>query len=142
VLRGPVRSWHLAATGRRGYVANGLEWRMPTGRYQVHPRMSASAPVTVEVWNNNRSVLLTRRILATKGVESVLLRVNAEHRYTAPVYPGWGPFQAKFVPPRPGQVLEVRVWSPGKIRVNVYRASITRAGAQAVPGSSPRTPAG
>lgn len=126
VLRGPVRDWHLAATGRRGYVEDGLEWLMPTGRYQVRLTMSASAPVNVEVWDNNGDTLLARRVLTTNGIQSVLLRVDAMRDYTAPLYSGWGPFRATFVPAPPGQMLEVRVWSPGHVKVNIYRASIAR----------------
>lgn len=126
VLRGPVRNWHLASTGRRGYVADGLEWRMPTGSYRVHLRMSSSAPVNVEVWDNNADKLLVRRVVASKKITSVVLPVDARRNYAAPLYSGWGPFRAAFVPPKPGQLLEVRVWSRGNIKVDVYRASITR----------------
>ncbi len=55
----------------------------------------------------------------------MLLHVTAARNHTAPLYSGRGPFRATFVPP-PGQVLEVRVWSPGDIRVSIYRASIVR----------------
>ena len=131
VLRGPIKNWHLAATGSRGYVEDGLEWRMPTGRYQVHLSMSASAPVNVEVWDNNADKLLIRRVVASKAIKSVVLPVDARRNYRAPLYSGWGPFRAAFVPPKPGQVLEVRVWSPGDVKVNVYRASITKAASSA-----------
>ncbi|MGI9005779.1 MAG: DUF2079 domain-containing protein [Streptosporangiaceae bacterium] len=125
VLRGPVRKWHLTATGRAGYVEDGLEWLVPAGSYRVSVRMSAAAPVNVEVWNNTGDQLLTRRVIATRGVRTVVLRVNAEHPFTAPLYSGWGPFLASFVPPPAGQMLEVRVWSRGHIPVNVYRATIS-----------------
>lgn len=127
VLTGRVGTWHLTATGRPGYVADGLQWLMPAGHYRVTVRMSAEAPVDVEVWNDTGGELLTRRVIATRGVRSIVLPVNAEHAYTAPLYSGWGPFKARFVPPPPGQMLEVRVWTRGHIRVNVYRASIAPA---------------
>jgi hypothetical protein len=40
------------------------------------------------------------------------------------VYSGWGPFSAHFVPPVPGQRIEVRVWTNGGTTVNVYSAHI------------------
>ena len=40
------------------------------------------------------------------------------------VYSGWGPFSAHFVPPVPGQRIEVRVWTDGGDAVKVYSARI------------------
>jgi hypothetical protein len=54
--------------------------------------------------------------------------LEATTAYHAGVFSGWGPFRATFVPPLPGQHLEVRVWSPGGDAVNVYSASLTAAG--------------
>ena len=127
VLTGPVRSWHVSSTGAQGYVCDGLTWLEPTGRYQASVTLSATGPVNVEVWDDNGDVLLARRsIPATAGVKSITLPVNATTGYPASVYSGWGPFRANFVPPPSGQRLEVRVWSPGSEKVNVYRAELVR----------------
>jgi Predicted membrane protein (DUF2079) len=130
VLSGPeAGSWHVASTGRAGYVDDELAWRVPTGIYQAVVRLSASGPVNLEVWNDNGNVLLTRRTIpATNGVEAFALPVDALVGYRDPTYRGWGPFEANFSPAPPGQRIEIRVWSPGGETVNVYRASLTRAG--------------
>jgi hypothetical protein len=131
---GPVSYWHMAATGTRGYVADGIEWLEQPGRYVAAVALSASAPVNVEVWDNTSNTLLARRtITATAGVEQVTLPVQAPDVPDAVSYSGWGPFRAEFVPPPSGQRLEVRVWSPGGGTVNVYSAQLAAAGREDTP---------
>jgi hypothetical protein len=133
VLAGPVGNWHVTATGKRGYVSDGLEWQERTGRYEAYVSLSASAPVNVEVWDDTGNLLLARQsIPATDGVETVTMPVDARTGYRATAYSGWGPFRATFEAPPPGQRLEVRIWSPGGGVINVYRAWL-------VPARSART---
>jgi len=125
VMSGPVKDWHVTSIGKSGYVTDGLAWRMAAGRYRASVTMSATGPVNVEVWNDTGNILLARRsIPGTKGIKSIILPVNATKAYVARTYSGWGPFRADFVPPKPGQRLEIRIWSPGGERVNVYRAEL------------------
>ena len=129
VLTGPVDQWHATSKPGRGYVIDQMEWLEPPGQYQVSVKLAAAGPVNVEVWNDNGNTLLTRRRLpGTSGLESVTVPVSARTAYRARAYSGWGPFRAVFLPPPPGQRLELRVWSPGRETVNVYRASLSRAG--------------
>jgi hypothetical protein len=128
-MTGSVAGWHDTSTGRRGYVDDGLEWLLPTGRYQAAVRLSASGPVNVEIWDDTANVLLARQTVpATNGVMWLALPVQAGRAYVARSYSGWGPIRAAFLPPRPGQRLEIRIWSPGHESVDVYSASMTRAG--------------
>ena len=128
VIAGPPGSWHVASTGKPGYVDDGLAWRVPTANYAVTVRLSASGPVNVEIWDDNNHRLLTRRSLPrTTGIESVTLPVDAAANYIEPIYRGWGPFTAHFAPAPPGQLLEARVWSPGNESVNVYGAQLSNA---------------
>ena len=129
VVKGPVRDWHVTSTGGRGYVADELAWQEPAGRYQASVTLSANGPVNVEVWNDTGNRLISRRqISPTDGIESITLPVNAATAHRSSVYRGWGLFRADFTEPPPGERLEVRVWSPGHQTVNVYRASLSRAG--------------
>lgn len=128
VVSGPAAGWHVEATGAAGYVADRLEWRVPTGRYLAQVTMATSGPVNVEVWNDTGNVLLARRTVpASGGPETVVLPVNALTDYPDGVFAGIGPFHADFVPPPAGQRLEVRVWSPGHTAVSVYSADLTPA---------------
>jgi len=129
VLTGPSSGWHTVATGARGYVIDGIQWQERLGSYVASVRLSASGPVNVEAWDDTGNVLLARRtVSAAKGVQDFTFPVPVARRYWAPGYGGWGPFRAEFVPPPPGQRIEIRVWSPGGETVNVYRASLTRVG--------------
>jgi len=130
VLTGASATWHMSATGRRGYVADGMAWQEQPGLYQARVSLSTTGPVNVEVWNDTRHMLLARKAVpATTGAEPVVLPVDASAAYRAAPYyaeEGWGPFQAVFPPPPPGERLEVRVWSPGGGKVNVYHAELAR----------------
>lgn len=129
VLDGPVSRWHLAATGAKGYVADGLAWQEPPGRYLATVTLSASVPVNVEVWDDTTGTLLARRsIPGTRGIEQVAMPASVPAAPDATVYPGWGPFRADFTLPPPGQRTEVRVWSPGGGAVSVYGADLSPAG--------------
>jgi hypothetical protein len=126
VLAGPSSGWHVTSTGRPGYVADRLEWNRWPGQYDASVRLLASGPVNVEVWNNTGDVLLTRRSLpGTDGIQTVTLPVDATTGYPAPLYAGWGPFQAKFGGGPKAQRIEVRVWTPGGVRVDVYQTRLT-----------------
>ncbi len=130
VLDGAVADWHMAATGARGYVSDGMEWLENPGRYRVGVALSApaadsAAPVNVEVWDDNTDSLLARREIAkADGIQQVILPVTVPAGPNRTVFQGWGPFRADFVAPPPGQSIEVRVWSPGGAAVNVYSADI------------------
>jgi hypothetical protein len=127
VLAGPVSQWHATSGAGPGYAASGLAWQEPPGRYRAVVTLSATQPVSVEVWDDTGDVLLARlHVPATDGIQPVTLEVNARTAYSARVYTGWGPFRAAFVPPPPGQRLEIRVWSAGGGTVNVYHASLAR----------------
>jgi hypothetical protein len=128
VLFGPVANWYVTSTGGQGYVADGLAWQEPAGRYQALVRLFATGPVNVEVWNDSGDTLLARRsIPATAGIETVAVPVDAATVYGTDAYSGWGPFRAAFLPPLPGNRLEVRVWSRGTGTVNVYSADLVGA---------------
>jgi hypothetical protein len=127
-LTGPVSSWHAGASGAEGYVASQLAWQVPTGRYMARVTLATSGPVNVEVWNDTGNVLLARRTVPDSGGPAqVTLPVNVATAYHADASHGLGPFRADFLPPPPGQRVEVRVWSPGHTRVSVYRADLTPA---------------
>jgi hypothetical protein len=141
VLTGPESNWRVVATGIPGYVADQLEWLLPAARYLAAVTLSASGPVNVEVWDNTGNILLARKTVApTVGVQTITMPVDARTRYQPTVYSGWGPFRADWVPPPPGQRIEVRVWSPGHTFVSVYSAALSPASAYS-PAAVRRVPA-
>ena len=88
--------------------------------------LSAAGPANVEVWDDNgRGALLARRTMTgAAGRQSVILPLSITTALQSTAYSGWGPFSAHFVPPVPGQRIEVRVWTDGRATVNVYSARI------------------
>jgi hypothetical protein len=138
VFDGTVSDWHMAATGAKGYVADGIEWLENPGRYRVDVALSAGAstsgaPVNVEVWDDNTNTLLARRAIPpTNGIQQIVMPVVAPAGPNRAVFDGWGLFRADFVSPPPGQNIEVRVWSPGGAAVNVYSAELTTASGSAL----------
>jgi len=126
VLTGEVREWHAVSSGRQGYVSDGIEWLVPPGSYTAQVVLSATGPANIEVWDNNGDGrLLTRRSIAgAAGRQIVTLPVDAIAALRGSVYSGWGLFSAHFVPPVPGQRIEVRVWTDGSDAVKVYSARI------------------
>jgi hypothetical protein len=127
ITTGPVAGWHVTGSGGPGYVANGLSWREPAGRYQASVTLSAAGPVSVEVWDDTSNTLLARQaITATSGVETVTLGADVPTGSPATAYVGRGPFRAQFVPPPIGNLLEVRVWSAAGAVVNVFSAGLVR----------------
>ena len=142
IITGSPNEWRMSATGGKGYVSAGLAWQEPLGRYQAEVKLSASGPISVEVWNDTdyrHDVLLARRqIPATRGPEMVSLLVNVSTANPHPTFTSWGPFIATFWQLPAGQRLELRVWSPGDESVNVYDAQLFAV--PSVPGRAPHTP--
>jgi Predicted membrane protein (DUF2079) len=142
-LDGPEPAWHMAATGATGYVADGIAWQIYPGRYQVGVTLSASAPIKVELWDDTTNKIVTRRtFLQTDGVRQAWLPLTVPRAPDASVFSGWGPFRTDFAPPPAGQRIEVRVWSPGRVAVNVYSADLTTASGAAVPDNLVPAPNG
>jgi hypothetical protein len=133
MMSGPVSGWRMTGTGARGYVADGIQWQEPPGSYRATVTLSSARPVNVEVWDDTTDTLVARRTIpATDGIQQVALPVDAPHAPNAAAYAGWGPFRAEFRPPPVGQLLEVRVWSPGGFAVSVYNADLTEASGSAL----------
>jgi len=129
VLDGPLPGWYAAATGDQGYVVDRDYWREGTGRYVASAVLSADVPVNVEVWNDTGNVLLARRSLPSTGGEVVVhLPFDASRVYPATVYSGVGPFRITPIPPPPGNVFEIRVWSPGGGAVQVFTLAMVPVG--------------
>ena len=126
VISGAAPAWHARSDGRTGYVSDGIQWLEPPGMYTAHVVISATGPANVEVWDDNgKGALLARRSIAsTTGLQTVTLPVDVITPLPNSVYSGWGPFSAHFVPPLPGDRIEVRVWTDGSDTVKVYSARI------------------
>lgn len=126
-LNEPEPSWHLASAGRRGYVLARDYWREPPGSYIAAVTLRSSGSVIVEVWNDTGNLLLARRALVrTAGVVTVPIPVAASAYFPPSQFSGWGPFRASSTPVPGGDRLEIRIWSPGDVAVDVSTISLRR----------------
>jgi hypothetical protein len=131
VMAGPRAQWHVASTGKPGYVIDRSLWREPSGRYRATAAVSVmgTGPATarLELWDDDTNTLLGRTVLHnTHGVKEA--SVVADLAVAAPPREasGWGLWRATPVVPN-GDSLEVRIWTPGGAdRVRVYGVSLQR----------------
>lgn len=126
VTVGPRSQWHMAAAGNAGYVTSQAYWRLPQGWYRVHAHVATNGPINIEVWNATGSVLIVRKTISlSSGVTTASLVFHNQKQYPSRQYKGWGPFRLVPSQASPYNAIEVRIWSPGKQTVNVYRIGIT-----------------
>ena len=129
VTKGQRSDWHVASAATPGYVLSGDEWRKRAGRYAANVNLSVARTANVEVWDDSTSEMLIRRVVRdTHGRTTVTIPVNLNVAPGASVYGGWGIWRMSPQPAPPGDLLEIRVWSPGgKGQVKVYDAQLKRA---------------
>ena len=126
VRKGPARHWHAASNGQQGYVVSGDYWREPSGPVSARVSLAASGPTNVELWDDTTGMLLDRRALSkADGSTTVHLTGKVRTAQTGTLYSGWGPWQIKPKPAPAGDVLEIRVFTPGhKNEVTVRSLSV------------------
>lgn len=128
VLSGPARDWHLTAEGSgAGYVMHGAYWRLGKGTYRTSVALKTRGPVNVEVWNDTGNLLLARRTIpVTHGMETLTIPFTLSHEFPRNLHPGIGPFRYLPVVSSSNNNVEVRVWTPGHVKVSIYRVGITK----------------
>jgi hypothetical protein len=127
VHTGPLRAWHLASNGRRGYVLSGDYWREFSGSYLATVRISATGPVNVEVWDDTTNRLLARTTMTGPSKTSdVQLPFRIGHEKPGFVYQGAGTFRDFPIPQIPGDAIEVRVWNSGTAHVVIWSVELRR----------------
>jgi len=127
VTVGPPASWHMALIGYRpGYVVYGVDWNELPGPYDVAVTLDAAVPTYVETWDTSADTLLARQVLApTGGVRQATFSVQVTAQANSTAFGGWGPFSYTPYPPSTADRIEVRVWSGGDGRVDVYSVSLS-----------------
>jgi hypothetical protein len=127
-LAGPPRQWHVTSNGRTGYIiAKDYFQEVTIGRYRGTARLSSAGPVDVEMWDATTSTLLARATAVNTGgkVENIHLVGYLPTVRGAKQYEGVPPWVSPPPPAYPGDQLELRIWTPGSVTVNVYRLAVT-----------------
>ena len=104
----------MTANGGVGYIVYGDYARLPVGSYQANVTLESSGPVSVEVWDADRSKLLSRReVPSTNGHVVVSVPFQAPRPLPVQRTAGTGPFRIVPITAPPNDRIEVRVFSPG-----------------------------
>jgi uncharacterized membrane protein len=127
VLDGKQDDWHLADDGKPGYVMDHDYWRYPLGAYVGEVELVNSAPVTYEILNASNLTIIYRRTVPAGPRRTVRIPFDHAILVNETGFRGSWPFVFEpFTPPK-DNALEVRIWSDGKARVNVYKVGIVPA---------------
>jgi hypothetical protein len=129
-LHGPSSGWDVTTTGQPGYVVDEDYWREPPGTVSASVLLSVSQTANVELWDDTTGALLERQTVTdTDGATTVHLSARVPVANPSTIYSGWGSWRITPKPPD-GQLLEVRVWSPGGgDKITVSSVSMNRTGA-------------
>jgi uncharacterized membrane protein len=138
---GPVAGWGMRADGQPGYLVYGDYVRERRGSYVAAVSMDSAGPVTVEVWDADRSLLLARReIPATGSTATVEVPFTALSQTARPSSAGAGIWRDQPVQPPPNDQVEIRVYTAGQSQAIVHSLQIVPARADG--SASALAPAG
>lgn len=123
---GPLSDWRAASLGRPGYLVSGDYWYRTEGNDEARVVLSASGPVSVEVWDSASGQLLAeRQVASTDGRVQVLIPFRQPRRGDAPLPNGPALLRLALVrPPDPGWPVEVRVYTAGGTVDSVYSVQV------------------
>ena len=104
----------MHSNGGSGYLVDGSHLRVPSGNYLAAVSLASAGPVTVEVWDADRSVLLARHeVPTTNGRTSIEVPFTALGPERRPSTEGTGLWRVDPIPPPSDDAVEIRVYTPG-----------------------------
>jgi hypothetical protein len=123
---GPPILWHMEATGEPGYVVWGDFWRPKAGPVTATLKFSSSGSFDVQVWNDTTGQLLIgAKFGSTHGsIETRSISGDLKFGSSTPAYAGFGPFTVHPTEPPPGNVIEIRVSTPGGSQISLYSVGL------------------
>jgi hypothetical protein len=127
---GSSKNWEVGANGSRGYVVSGDYWPESRGDYRATVVLSDSAPVSVEIWNDDSNTLIAREQLTPNPtIHEVTLDFKVANTVNPRVaYSGAGYFSVQWNPltPDPKNQFEIRVYNATGAAVTVSLLSISK----------------
>jgi Predicted membrane protein (DUF2079) len=129
VARGPAARWHVSqARSTRGLLLFGLDWQEAAGTYELTTTLANRSPVEIEVRDATAGQMLAQEEVApglvVRPVTTTFTLAGRGQR----TFSGFGPFSYRPTAPHRGDLLEVRVISPGTGMVDLYSARLDRLG--------------
>ena len=123
-LFGPSDRWASVLRNTRGDVVSRAYWRVPAGNYRAGVEIEGSGPSALEVWDQTLDQPITRTPISPGPRRTVTVDFRALDRGTNDIYKGVGPFRIDAEDPPVHDNLEVRLFSPGRGEIRVYRVSL------------------
>ncbi len=123
---GPPKEWHMETTGGAGYVVWGDYWRPKAGPVTATLKFKSSGSFTMQVVNDttgqpviSRTFRSTHGSIETRSISGVL-------KYGPPslAFAGRGPFTVHPTEPPPGNVIEIKVSTPGHSKISIYSVGL------------------
>jgi hypothetical protein len=139
--KGPVSGWGMVATGGKGYVIYGAYDREPAGNHDAVVSMTSHGPLSVEVWDSDRKIILGRRtVAATGGQKTVVVPYVTPPQQTRSSTSGQTLFRVIPIKEPPYDQIEVRIYSAGGVRAKISAVSYQQAPAQGHSATTPTIP--
>jgi hypothetical protein len=122
---GPVALWGMVANGRAGYLVKQGYERLPKGSYLAAVTVDTSGPLTLQVLDADRSLLLAQtQILPSSGPTVTAIPFNAPAQMHRDDLQGIGPWAVNALPVPPYDQIEIRVVTPGHTQAVVRNTEI------------------
>jgi hypothetical protein len=122
---GPVALWGMVANGHAGYLVKQGYQRLPKGSYLAAVTVDTSGPLTLQVLDADRSLLLAQtQILPSNGPAVTALPFNAPAQMHRNGLQGVGPWTINALPLPPYDQIEIRVVTPGHTQAVVRNTEI------------------
>lgn len=161
VTSGPPATWsmNVSPNAPSGYAAYGAYWRLLPGNYLATVHCTTSAPVNVEVWNDQAGTLIDRINMLGTPTSPIHVPIDiasgvstragtgspsgssAGSRTSSAsktgTFSGVAAFLITPLPPPPGELIEVRVFVPTGTAVSISSVDLV-----ALPGSPAPDPPG
>jgi hypothetical protein len=131
VARGSGSGSYASSTGAAGYVSEAFYTGTQVGAYRASVRLSATIPVTIQVWDYSRSRLLGEaKVRRGRGVGAVILDVHLRRTVGQQSFGAVGPWSIEPIV-QAGDAIGVRVRvdrsRPGAVRI--YSVGFSTSGA-------------
>jgi hypothetical protein len=130
LTNGSLARWGMTGTGRPGYLVYGAPRRLSAGTYTAAVSLRSAGPLTLEVWDNDRSQLLERQEIPPTGdTATVDVGFTVPGQSPRPSTAGFGLWRTSPQPPPSNDQIEIRITTPGS-PATVYSTRIHGAAGQ------------
>ena len=124
---GPPKMWHMVTTGGAGLVVWGDYWRPKAGPVTATLKFRSSGSFTMQVLNDTTGQPVINETFGSTHGSIVTRSISGVLKYGPPslAFAGRGPFTVHPTEPPPGNVVEIKVSTPGHSKISIYSVGLT-----------------